>query len=356
MSDEKIILNKKKGNQKRLGMGLSALLGAMEDVDIFSSNLEQGNQGNLLNVSGYTNISINNIVPNPAQPRKVFAEDELLELSNSIAQNGVLQPILVRKVGETFQIIAGERRFRASKLAGLKEIPCIVKDLSDEQVFILSIVENIQREDLNPLEEAESYHKLIKEFGYKQEEVAELMGKSRSHIANLIRLIKLPESLKALVLGGKLTGSHVRPLLALKTEEQMIDVANIVIENNYTVRKVEELVNQILKDDEEPQFKSITEDDATRLEERLIKIKKEISVKQEISHLIEGIIASFSNKFQKAEIKIKPSKKGGMISIKYKNEEELAKIMKNIVDVQHKHQNNVISIPGKEDFATIEIV
>jgi ParB family chromosome partitioning protein len=257
-----------------------------------------------------------------------------------------LQPILVRKtLEETFEIVAGERRFRASKLAGLKEIPCIIRELSDSQVFILAIIENVQRESLNPLEEAEGYLRLMTEFKHTQEEIAEVVGKSRSYIANLTRLTKLPNCVKELVIEGKLTSGHVRPLLSLKTEEQMLSVAEVVVENGYNVRKVEELVNLILSDEEKLET----------LEENLAKISKTISSKDEISSLISQIVLAFKEKFSTA-IKIKPSKKGGMISIKYKNEEELKKIMQNMVHIpSSKEKNNVISIPGKEDFANFEI-
>lgn len=348
MSDEKIVL-KKKTNVKRLGMGLSALLGgAADDIDIFSSN-EIKNIEDIISLKGYAVIELSKIHPNEAQPRRAFLEKELLELADSITKNGVLQPILVRKTeGETFEIVAGERRYRASKLAGLKEIPCIIRELTDEQVFLLAIVENIQRENLNPLEEAESYTKLIKEFNYKQEQIAEMVNKSRSHISNVIRLSKLPKAVKEMVVEGKLTGGHVRPLLALKTEEQIKNVADVIMENNYSVRKVEELVNLILNDEEKLEM----------LETGLENINKQTLGREkviEISALIEEISLAFQEKFE-VPIKIKPSKKGGVISIKYKTEGELEKIMQNFVNIKKPAKiHPKFNMPGKDELLNIDL-
>jgi ParB family chromosome partitioning protein len=333
MSDERMIVNKRKAGPKRLGMGLSALLGGIEDVDIFNTSLgemeEQKESPDIKNQKGFSMIPITKIRPNAKQPRKVFSLEQLTELSNSIAQNGVLQAILVREQttqdGETyFEIVAGERRYRASLLAELQEMPCIVRELSDEQVFVLAVIENIQREDLNPLEEAESYIRLLREFNYTQEQVAGLVNKSRSHIANLVRLTNLPNEIKNLVLEGKLTGGHVRPLLALKTLDQMLNVADVILQNQYSVRKVEELVNLILNDEEKLET----------LEEKLEAISKRPNVSKnnnETNFLIEEISKAFHEKFE-IPIKIKHSKKGGLISIKYKTETELAKIMQNFVE------------------------
>jgi ParB family chromosome partitioning protein len=333
MSDERMIVNKRKMSPKRLGMGLSALLGGIEDVDIFNTSLgdteENQEKPDMKNQKGFSIIPMEKIRPNAKQPRKVFSPEQLMELSNSIAQNGVLQAILVREqttqAGESyFEIVAGERRYRASILAELKEMPCIVRELSDEQVFVLAVVENIQREDLNPLEEAESYIKLLREFNYTQEEVAGLVNKSRSHIANLVRLTNLPNEIKNLVLEGKLTGGHVRPLLALKTLDQMLNVADVILQNQYSVRKVEELVNLILNDEEKLET----------LEEKLEAISKRPNVSKhnnETNFLIEEISKAFHQKFE-IPIKIKHSKKGGLISIKYKTETELTKIMQNFVE------------------------
>jgi ParB family chromosome partitioning protein len=304
MSDKKI------EKTKRLGMGLSALLGSMDDGGFLSSS----------DVKGYQMIDISKITTNPLQPRKVFLEEELLELATSIKQNGLLQPLLVRSIiGGNFEIVAGERRFRASKLAGLNEVPCIVKKITDEQVFLFAVIENIQRENLNPLEEAESYVKLMKDFSQTQDELSKIVGKSRSHIANLCRLVKLPNEVKKMILDGRLTNGHVRPLLTLNTEEQMIEIADIIVQNNYSVRKVEELINLIISDEE-------------KLDENqnMQPSKKSSKAKEHHSDLVAKIIKDFTDKFQ-SPIKIKSFKDGGTISIKYKSEDELQKIMNTMI-------------------------
>jgi len=304
MSDKKI------EKTKRLGMGLSALLGSVDDGGFLSSS----------DVKGYQMIDISKITTNPLQPRKVFLEEELLELATSIKQNGLLQPLLVRSIiGGNFEIVAGERRFRASKLAGLNEVPCVVKKITDEQVFLFAVIENIQRENLNPLEEAESYVKLMKDFGYTQEELSKIVGKSRSHIANLCRLVKLPNEVKKMILDGRLTNGHVRPLLTLNTEEQILEIAEIIVQNNYSVRKVEELVNLIISDEEKLEEIQNTQTLAK------LNIKKEHE-----SDLVANIIKNFRDRFQ-SPIKIKSFKDGGTISIKYKTEDELQTIMKSVI-------------------------
>jgi ParB family transcriptional regulator, chromosome partitioning protein len=326
------IVNQKKSSTKRLGMGLSALLGEIDgnnQINFTESELIEKIQDESL--KGYQMISTEKVIPNINQPRKIFSENELLELSDSINKNGILQPILVREKGDKFEIVTGERRFRASKLAGLKEIPCIVKNISDQQIFLFAILENIQREDLNPLEEAESYAKLINDFAYTQDQISEIVHKSRSHIANLIRLIKLPEEVKIMVKEGKLTSGHVRPLLALKSIEQIISVAEVVYENKYSARKVEELVNLILSDEEK------LEENENNKKALKLPSKNHINL-----DLIEKLTKKFEAKFQ-SKINIKPSKKGGSISIKYKTEEELKNIMNSLMEEQE------FILPDKKD-------
>lgn len=343
MSNENIAI-KRTTEKKRLGKGLSALLGVMDD-DIFSTHSSAAVLPDSENLKGYSVISIQQIIPNKFQPRKFFAEEELSELAASIKENGVLQPILVRRLeGGNFEIIAGERRFRASMLAGLSEMPCIIRDLNDEQVFILAVIENVQRENLNPLEEAESYSRLIKEFSYTQEEVGRLVNKSRSHISNIIRLTALPESLKQMVMEGKLTGGHVRPLLALKSEEQILAVADVIFQNNYSVRKVEELINLILNDEEKLET----------LEHNLEEVTKIVNKKssEEISQFLVEFSKAFEQKFE-LPVKIKPSKKGGVISIKYKTQEDLHKIMNGINHQMPKQKP--FTLPEVEEFVPLDM-
>ncbi len=186
-------------------------------------------------------LPISQIVPNKDQPRKLFKEEELAELSDSIKQNGILQPLLVRKKGSKYEIVAGERRYQAAKLAGLTEVPVIIKEISDEEVFKLALIENLQRSDLSPLEEARGYRQLIKEKGCTQEEVAKLLSKSRSVITNTLRILDLPEEVQAMVEEGKLTAGHARAILAVPSVEGRIKLAEKVVEERLSVRQTETL-------------------------------------------------------------------------------------------------------------------
>ena len=190
-------------------------------------------------------ISINKLVANPYQPRKVFDEEALMELKESITEHGVLQPIIVRVKGKKYEIVAGERRYRASQLAGLTEVPAIIKDMNEQQMMELAILENLQREDLTPIEEAEAYEQLIQNLGFKQEELAKRLGKSRPHIANHIRLLQLPEEVRSFVNNGQLSMGHGRTLLGLKNKRQIPDIARKVIAQQLNVRQLEALVQQL---------------------------------------------------------------------------------------------------------------
>ena len=187
-------------------------------------------------------IPVDEIRPNPYQPRKVFNDEALKELSSSIKQHGVFTPILVKKSIQGYDLIAGERRLRASKLAGLKDIPAIIVDFDDQEMMEIALLENIQREDLNVIEEAKAYEKLIQRLGYTQEQLAHRVGKSREHITNLLRLLKLPEDVQEYVVSKQLSMGHVRALLGLKTEANMRKVAKQAIDQGLSVRKVEQIV------------------------------------------------------------------------------------------------------------------
>ena len=193
-------------------------------------------------------IKLSMIDPKSDQPRKYFDKEALEELASSIAENGLLQPILVREYGDSrYQIIAGERRFRASKLAGLSEIPAIVLDKDDRKVAEIALVENIQREDLNPVEEAMAFRALIKEYDLTQEELSEKVGKSRSAIANTMRLLDLPDEILTMVAAGDLSAGHARTLLGVKDRDNMLILADKTIEFDYSVRQLEEEVKRINK-------------------------------------------------------------------------------------------------------------
>lgn len=188
-------------------------------------------------------LPISEIKPNKGQPRKTFRPEELAELADSIKQNGILQPLLVRKKGSGYEIVAGERRYQAAKAAGLSEVPVVIREISDDEVFKLALIENLQRSDLSPLEEAQGYRQLIKEKGLTQEELAKILSKSRSAITNTLRLLDLPEEVHGLVEEGKLTAGHARAILAVPSEEGRIQLAQKVVEERLSVRQTESLAS-----------------------------------------------------------------------------------------------------------------
>ena len=190
-------------------------------------------------------ITIADIKANPYQPRKTFDETRLNELADSIKQHGILQPIVLRRTIQGYYIVVGERRFRASQIAGLQEVPAIVKDLSDADMMELAIIENLQRENLNAIEEAESYRRLMDDLGLTQQEVAKRLGKSRPYIANMLRLLNLPKEVSQFVKDGKLSGAHGRTLLGIKDIETMKRISKQAIRENWSVRYLETIVNEL---------------------------------------------------------------------------------------------------------------
>ena len=188
-----------------------------------------------------SSLPISKIKPNPKQPRHSFDENALEELSDSIKQNGILQPLLVRKVGQSYQIVAGERRYQAAKKAGLKELPVVIKDISDEDVFKLALIENLQRSDLTPIEEAQGYRQLIDENGLTQEQLGKALSKSRSAITNTLRLLDLPVEVQEMMCEGKLSAGHARAILAVPSEEGRIKLAQKVVAERLSVRQTESL-------------------------------------------------------------------------------------------------------------------
>ncbi|MGL5330050.1 MAG: nucleoid occlusion protein [Peptostreptococcaceae bacterium] len=203
-------------------------------------------------------IPIEHIVPNPYQPRKVFSQTALEELSNSIKSYGILQPITVRPKDDKYELIAGERRFRAAQLASFTTVPAIIHDMSDESSAVLALLENLQREDLNFIEEAMGYESLIKEHSFTQQQLAEKLGKNQSTIANKLRILRLPSEVKIKLVENGLTERHARALLKLPTEDLMKDVLDKIIKNELTVKKTEKLISDIIQDleaDDEPDKK-----------------------------------------------------------------------------------------------------
>ena len=219
-------------NKKGLGRGINALFADFDEEKEADENVEE--------------LQLDEIRPNPYQPRKNFDEENLKDLSDSIRKNGVFQPIIVRKSSVMgYEIIAGERRFRASKLAGKDSIPAIVRASDDEQMMEVAVLENLQREDLSPLEEAEAYSTLMKNLKITQSELSERLGKSRPYIANYLRLLDLPREVKAFVQDGKLSMGQARTLLALKDKDKLVELAKKTVKENYTVRQLEQIVNDM---------------------------------------------------------------------------------------------------------------
>ena len=224
---------------KKLGKGLSEIFG-----DNIDSVLDEISKGESEIKGEKAGLKISEIRPNPYQPRKIFDEEALKDLSASIKERGVFQPILVRKSLKGYELIAGERRLKASKMAGLKEIPAIVLDFDDTDMMEVSLLENVQRENLTAIEEAEAYENIIKKLGYTQEELSKKVGKSRAYITNSLRLLKLPAKVRDLVNAGKISQGHAKALLAFDDEEKIIEVANRIVKEDLTVRDVEKLAKK----------------------------------------------------------------------------------------------------------------
>ena len=224
-----------------LGKGLDALIPA-GDKKITKEENTKGAE---------TVVKITKVEPNRSQPRKNFDEDALQELADSIKQFGLLQPILVQDKGEYYEIIAGERRWRAAKLAGLKEVPVIIRNYSSQEIVEISLIENIQREDLNPIEEAQAYKRLLTEFNLKQDEVAERVSKSRTAVTNSMRLLKLCDGVQQMIIDDMLSTGHARALIPIEDPELQLQLAQRIFDEKLSVREVEKLVKSILKPAEE---------------------------------------------------------------------------------------------------------
>lgn len=251
-------------------------------------------------------VSIEKIYPNPNQPRTHFNETELEELSESIREHGVLQPLLVRKKGDEFEIIAGERRYQASKIAGLAELPVIIKDVDDQKMLELALIENLQRSDLNPIEEAKGYRQLIKASGMTQEALSKAVSKSRSAITNSLRLLDLPERVQELLFEGKLTAGHARAILAVPFEEQRIKLAEKVVADGLSVRATENLA---------PLF-SVGETPKTPRPVTPQSYKKAARVLRQVFN---------------TNVRVKSTRGKNKIEIEFKDEDELARILEQVM-------------------------
>ena len=256
-----------------LGKGLDALFGDMEVSVEPSSKEEESSAVHDIEAAetheGIKYIDINNIKPNANQPRKTFDEGKLEELADSIREHGLIQPLVVRKSTNGYEIVAGERRWRAARKIGIKEIPAIVRELSDEENMLLAIIENMQREDLDPIEEAEGISQMIETYGLSQEQVSKSLGKSRPYITNQLRLLKLPEEIRKMVSDGRLSSGHVRALITIDDEEKQIKLAVQAVEQGLSVRQVEALAKANKKVKKSKSAKKKKSADVKRVEEDL---------------------------------------------------------------------------------------
>lgn len=274
-------------SKRGLGRGLSALIPMEEKSDDIQRE-----------------ISIKEIYANKNQPRKTFDPVKLNELAESIKQHGVLQPVILRKKNNKYELVAGERRWRAANIAGIEKIPAIIQDLSDNDVMEIALIENLQREDLNPLEEAEAYKKLLNEYGLTQDELSKRVGKSRSKIANAVRLLNLEPEIKTMISQDKISAGHARALLSIEDSKERLRLANQIVSENLSVRQTEETAKNKSK-----------------------KIQKK---KRERERFINPVFLDITERLQRilgTKVKIKGDERRGKIEIEFYSEDELERIL-----------------------------
>ncbi|UWQ62534.1 ParB/RepB/Spo0J family partition protein [Leisingera caerulea] len=285
----------KKTKPRGLGRGLSALMADVNPAPV-STQSEAPRNAEVL-------VPIEKIVANPNQPRRQFLQEDLDDLTASIKEKGVLQPLIVRpKAGGAYEIVAGERRWRASQAAQLHEVPVLIREYSDQEMMEVAIIENIQRSDLNAMEEAQSYKQLMEKFGHTQEKMAEALGKSRSHIANLVRLLHLPEDVQILVQERKLSAGHARALI---TSDNASDLARKIVKGGLSVRATESLVKK----------------DAAGIRTAPAKKPKAASEKDADTRALEGDLSAMLK--MKVSIDHKPGGEAGSVTISYENLDQL---------------------------------
>lgn len=287
--------------KKGLGKGLDSLI-PDNKIEVKTS---------VPNAGGEQMMKINIVEPNREQPRRNFEEDSLLELADSIKQFGVLQPLIVRKRKDYYEIIAGERRWRAAKMAGVKEIPVIIKDFTEQEVLEIALIENIQREDLNPIEEAMAFKRLLTEFNLKQDEVAERVSKSRTAVTNSMRLLKLAEKVQQMVIDDMITTGHARALLAIEDPELQYNLANKIFDEKLSVRETESLVKSI-KNPKEPKQK---------------KMVKNAFIYEDLEDKMKQVLGTKVNVLAKGNGK-------GRIQIEYYSDAELERMFEMIMSLQ----------------------
>ena len=272
-----------------LGKGLDSLIPMGSVSSEKKADSKEENKESKDNKATETVVKITQVEPNREQPRKNFDEDALQELADSIKQFGLLQPILVQDRKTHYEIIAGERRWRAAKLAGLKEVPVIIRDYTDQEIVEISLIENIQREDLNPIEEAQAYKRLLTEFNLKQDEVAERVSKSRTAVTNSMRLLKLCDEVQQMIIDDMLSTGHARALISIEDPEQQYMIAQKIFDEKLSVREVEKLVKDLNKP-EKPKKESNKEDKSLDIIYEAIeeKLKQSLGTKVEISSKGKG--------------------------------------------------------------------
>ncbi|NMB44031.1 MAG: ParB/RepB/Spo0J family partition protein [Clostridiales bacterium] len=292
-------------SSRGLGKGLKELGGGLNSTIPQNPDIKKKTEKNK-DVSRETLVDIDSIEPNKEQPRETFNEKSIKELSDSIRQYGIIQPLILKRNGKIYNIIAGERRWRAAKIAGLKEVPAIIKEYSEEETLAIALIENIQREDLNPIEEARAFQNLIKEYKLTQDKLAEKLSKSRTSITNSLRLLKLDDRVQSLIIEGKISTGHGRTLITINDKNLQSKIATKIHEEDLSVREVEELV------------KSLKDKENTDKEKK--KEKDDSFIYVELENKLESIVGS------KVRIKKKANNKG-KIEIEYYSTEDLERLI-----------------------------
>lgn len=292
--------------KKGLGKGLDSLIPKTEPKKT-TAERDGGENPSAEQAQGAVMLDISRVEPNRDQPRKKFDEDALNDLAESIKQFGILQPLLVQERNDYYEVIAGERRWRAAKKAGVKEVPAIIKNLTEQEIMEISLIENIQREDLNPIEEALAYRRLLTEFNLKQDEVADRVSKSRTTITNSMRLLKLCDRVQQMVIDDKLTTGHARPLISIEDEEKQIAAAEKIFDEKLSVRDAEKLVKNLLNEKN-------NKTEEKKMDSQLL------AIYQDLEEQLKRILGT------KVAISPKDEKKG-KLEIEYFSQDELDRII-----------------------------
>lgn len=300
--------------KRGLGKGLDVMIPSKNSSDKEKETTSKNTKKEENNVSRETLIKIQDIEPNSSQPRKKFDEDSLHELAESIKQYGILQPLLLQKKEKFYEIIAGERRWRAARLAGLQEVPAIVKEYSSQEIVEIALIENIQREDLNPIEEAAAYKRLISEFHLKQDELAEKVSKSRTAITNSMRLLKLAKPVQEMLIDDIISSGHARTLIPIEDKEKQVMIANRILDEKLSVRETEKLVKSLLEGKEKKKKETKKDENEIFYKDLEEKIKAIVGTKVSIQH---------------------KSKDKGKIEIEYYSAEELERITELLMSVSN---------------------